>query len=135
MKIVLDTNVLLAGLATRGICEAVVDLCLTSAEHRLVLCEHILNEFHEHFSGKFGVPPDKSRTTVEMLRTHAEIVAPATVPPGACRDPHDLPVLGALIASQADCLVTGDADLLSLKQCQGRPILSPRQFYEQLARR
>jgi putative PIN family toxin of toxin-antitoxin system len=132
MRIVLDTNVLLAGLATRGICEAVVDQCLTSVAHTLVLSPYILDEFHKHFTGKFGVPPEKSRATLEMLRNHAEIVEPAAVSADACRDPDDLPVLGTLIAANADCLVTGDADLLSLKQYEGRPILSPRQLYEQL---
>ncbi len=134
MKIVLDTNVLLAGFGIGGICESVAKLCLTSPEHTLVLSEHILQEFHEHFVDKFGIPLDSSRSVVEVLRGHAELVEPAAVPADACRDPQDLPVLGTLVAAQADCLVTGDADLLSLKQYDGRPILSPRQAYERIRR-
>lgn len=130
MRIVLDTNVLLAGLAMRGICEAVVSLCLTSAEHTVVLSEHILHEFHKHFAGKFGIPADKSHATVKVLRSQAELVKPEAVPSDACRDPGDLPILGTVLAGRADCLVTGDADLLLLKEYCGCPILSPRQFYE-----
>ena len=132
MRIVLDTNVLLAGLAMRGTCEAVVSLCLTSPDHTLVLSEHILQEFRKHFSGKFGIPADRSHVVAEALRSHAVLVEPAAVPADACRDPEDLPILGTLVASAADCLVTGDADLLSLKQYGGRPILSPRQCYERM---
>lgn len=132
MRIVLDTNILLAGLAVGGICEGVVDLCLTSADHRLVLSEHILREFETHFAGKFGIPRGYSRAIAQFLRGHADMVEPSPVPTNACRDPEDLPVLGTLIAGEADCLVTGDADLLSLGQYQGRPILSPRQLYQRL---
>jgi predicted nucleic acid-binding protein len=39
-------------------------------------------------------------------------------------------VLGTVLAAQADCLVTGDKDLLTLGQYQAIRILSPRQFYD-----
>jgi predicted nucleic acid-binding protein len=42
VKPVLDTNVLLAAFATRGLCEAVFEACL--ADHDVVLSEHILRE-------------------------------------------------------------------------------------------
>jgi hypothetical protein len=40
------------------------------------------------------------------------VVAPAAVEGDACRDPDDLSVLGA--AAGADCIVSGDGDLLEL---------------------
>jgi predicted nucleic acid-binding protein len=48
----------------------------------------------------------------------------------ACRDPDDLPVLGTSVAGQADYLVTGDQDLLTLRSFHGVAIVSPREFYE-----
>jgi predicted nucleic acid-binding protein len=36
------------------------------------------------------------------------------------------------IAGHADCLVTGDNDLLTLGEMASIPILSPRQFYGRL---
>ena len=60
------------------------------------------------------------------------MVRPAKVPAGACRDRTDLAVLGTALAAEADCLVTGDRDLLELKTFQGIPILSPRAFHDRL---
>lgn len=133
MRIVLDTNVLLSGVATRGICEAALDACLASSEHTIVLSEHILSEFARHYAGKFGMPADMTRLVVAFLRGQAERVEPAKVTEGSCRDADDLPVLGTVVAANADCLVTGDADLLSLREFSGHLILSPRQLYERLA--
>ena len=42
MRVVVDTNVLLAAFATHGLCEAVLEQALSS--HQLVLSEHILDE-------------------------------------------------------------------------------------------
>jgi putative PIN family toxin of toxin-antitoxin system len=70
--------------------------------------------------------------SVALVREAAEIVAPTEVPPGACRDPDDLPVLGTVLAGRADWLVTGDQDLLVLGEFRGHLILSPRQFQDRL---
>jgi predicted nucleic acid-binding protein len=50
----------------------------------------------------------------------------------ACRDPDDDEFLDAAINGQADCIVTGDADLLALDLFNGVPILTPRAFLEAL---
>jgi predicted nucleic acid-binding protein len=42
------------------------------------------------------------------------------------RDPNDVPILATQIAAGADCLVTGDRDLLAL--AGPYPILSPADF-------
>jgi predicted nucleic acid-binding protein len=49
----------------------------------------------------------------------------------ACpRDPDDIPVLATLIAGKADVLVTGDADLLVLRE--QFPVETPREFVQRL---
>jgi predicted nucleic acid-binding protein len=48
------------------------------------------------------------------------------------RDPKDLIVLAAAITAEADAIVTGDEDLLSLKSFEGIPILTARQALEKL---
>jgi len=44
-------------------------------------------------------------------------------------------VLATALAGKADMIVTGDEDLLVLKEFRGIRILSPRQFLEILDRR
>ena len=130
MRVVLDTNVLLAAFATRGLCEAVFEACLSS--HEIVLSDHILGELHRHLRGKFKMPPRQVDAILALLRQQAKIVRPAKVPVSACRDSTDLAVLGTALAAEADCLVTGDRDLLELKTFHKIPILSPRAFHDRL---
>jgi len=43
-----------------------------------------------------------------------------------CRNPDNVKILGLAIAANADCIVTGDKDLLVLKRFQDVPIVTPR---------
>lgn len=45
-----------------------------------------------------------------------------------CRDPHDLPFLQLAVAGNADYLVTGDQDLLTLASQFDHPIVTAEQF-------
>ncbi len=128
MRVVLDTNVLLAGIATHGLCEALVTLAIR--DHAVVLSEHILREVAEHYTGKFRATAEQAEYVVAVFRSQCEIVSPAAVPAGACDDADDLPILGTAQAAQSESLVTGDQGLLKLGSYEGIPILSPRAFYE-----
>jgi len=130
VRVVLDTNVLLAAFGTRGICEALLDACL--AAHELYLSQAILDEVKEHLSGKFKMPSQQINQIVSFLKSACISVTPTAVATDACRDPDDLLVLGTAIAAHADCLVTGDKDLLVLGTHQGIAIVSPRSFWQRL---
>ncbi|MFV1967123.1 MAG: putative toxin-antitoxin system toxin component, PIN family [Pirellulaceae bacterium] len=130
MRVVLDTNVLLAGIATHGLCEGIVTLCFR--DHTVILSEHVLSEVAEHYVGKFKASAEQVEAVVKMLRKNSNVVPPAHVPTGAFEDADDLPVLGTAVAGAADCLVTGDKKLLRLGNYQGIPPLSPRDFYDRI---
>lgn len=49
-----------------------------------------------------------------------------------CRDPFDLPFLQLAVAGKADCLVSGDQDLLSLAGQFVCPIITAEQFLKTL---
>lgn len=100
--------------------------------HQVVLSELILGEVARHLAGKFKMPQARVQEIVKFLREHARIVVPASVPAKACRDPDDRAVLGTAVAGEADYLVTGDGDLVSLGQYKTIPILTPRAFYDEL---
>jgi putative PIN family toxin of toxin-antitoxin system len=128
VKVVLDTNILLAAFATRGLCEAVFEVCLAS--HEIVLSEPILAETRRHLRGKFKVPATQVEAIMSFLRENSTLVRPAEVPADACRDRSDLAVLGTVVAGGAGCLITGDKDLMTLGTFEGIPILSPRAFHD-----
>lgn len=56
-------------------------------------------------------------------------------PPGICRDPGDEPYLQTALAGRAECIVTGDADLLTLGEVEGIAILAPSEFERMLVKR
>jgi uncharacterized protein len=51
---------------------------------------------------------------------------------GVSRDPADDVVLSAAVEGRADVIVTGDADLLALKQYEGIRIATPREFLQSI---
>lgn len=130
MNVVLDSNVLVAAFGFGGICRAIVDVCIDS--HRLIISEHILAEVRRLLRDKLNHTDAMADDRVSFLREAAHIVVPVALAPDACRDPDDLPVLGTVLAGQAECLVTGDKDLLGLTLFSGCPILSPSQFWKRL---
>lgn len=131
MRIVLDTNVLLAAFGARGLCEALLSACLEG--HDLVTSGHILGELRRHLAGKFRLPARRADEVVAFVRDHAEVVEPAPVPADACADPDDLPVLGTAVAGRAEVLVTGDGELPALGSHAGVAIVTPRECYRRLA--
>lgn len=130
MKIVFDSNVLLAAFATRGLCEALFTLCVEA--HDVIISEAILSEVEEHLVDKFDASTRRVEEVARFLKGHCIFAEPTMLKPTDCRDPDDLPILGTAVASRADVLVSGDKDLLVVKRFQGTLILSPRQLYERL---
>lgn len=128
----LDTNVLLAGLATHGLCEALLLLCLR--DHCVVCSDHILDELAEHYRLKFKATSEQIDIVLATLRAHTQIVEPVDVPGEVFEDVDDLPVLGTAIAGQAVCLVTGDKKLIDLGRYHNVAIMSPRAFYDRIRR-
>ena len=64
------------------------------------------------------------------LRAFCDVVEPSELNFEYPRDPDDIPVLATLIASSADMLVTGDRDLLALRE--DYPIETPVEFVRRL---
>lgn len=127
MKIVLDTNVVVAAFAARGLCESLFEYCL--ANHEILLSEQILEEICRNLSQKLKLPRETVDDIERLLCENGSFFQPAAVDAGACRDADDLYVLGLVKKVKLDYIVTGDDDLLvlnSFKQCR---IVTPRQFW------
>jgi len=132
VRVVLDTNVLLSAAFFPGVCEKLLAHCFLTSSVQLVLSEHILDEFVEHGLGKLNGTADQIDAAVVELRRRCQIVVSAPLAADIISDADDLPVLGAAIAGQADCLITGDKELLNLGAFRSIAILSPREFYDRL---
>lgn len=131
-RLVLDTNVVFAAFAARGICEAVFELCLERG--CLVTSEFLLGELSDKLRDKLKLLANEVIEIVNFYRSKCEVVDPVPVPADVCRDPDDLPVIGTCLGGQAMCLVTGDKDLLDIVHYCGVEIMSPRILYCLLGR-
>ena len=130
MRVVLDANVIIAAFAARGLCESVLELCLS--DHELVVSRHLLAEVQRHLVGKVKLPMEVAEEIVGLLQDLGTLVEPVPVDDAACRDRDDLPILGLALAARAEYIVSGDKDLLVLKNIGNVPICSPREFADAL---
>ena len=128
MRVCLDTNVLVAAVATRGLAADVVRLIL--AEHDLLVPEVVVAEVRRVLAKKLKLPAARIDEVVAFLREHEIIPKPSQVLALPIRDPADAWVLASAVAAGAHVLVTGDQDLLVLGSRAPIPILDPRGFWE-----
>lgn len=78
---------------------------------------------------KFATILERANTTqahmLDELQRLAEVIKPPALDTPVCRDPDDDEVLALGVAAKADLIVSGDDDLLALKEYQGIRIVNP----------
>ena len=126
-RVVLDTNVLIsAALRRDGRPRAVLD-AVREERGVLLFSDETFDEVRTRLLlPKFDRYVDRKGRAVYMAQLQAvsEWVAIAGAKLG-CRDPDDDKLLETALMGAADCLVTGDWDLLEMSPFQNIPILSP----------
>ena len=130
MRVLLNTNVLVAAFATRGICQDVFRTVL--AEHRLLVGDSVLEELERVLTDKLRTPTGRDRGIVAFIREHGEVVAPVTPAAWPAGDLDDRWIVAAALEGEADVLVTGDSDILLAGVAEGFQVLTPRGFWESL---
>jgi putative PIN family toxin of toxin-antitoxin system len=130
VRVVFDSNVIIAAFAARGLCNALFESCI--GIHEIVLCEEILDEISDKLENKLLLPDEITRQILKLLRSHALIVNPERVARNAVRDHKDLMVLGSAVAGKVSYIVTGDKDLLEIGEYKDIKIIDPRAFWEKL---
>ena len=127
MRVVPDTNLLIsAEISAQGASGQLLDRVIDI--HDVILSKPILDELTEVLSSKFGYDNLRISRVISHILAGAEIVEPATFDRQICRDADDDAILGTAVAGDADCIVTGDSDLLILERFEGVDILSPSEF-------
>jgi uncharacterized protein len=131
VRVVFDTNVIVAGIVAEGLCREILEI--QAPEHTTILSQVLWDELVSTLRRKFRLTPD-DLPILALYRQHAEWCEPARLVDAVSRDPDDDWVLATALAGDADAIVTGDADLLTLEKYLGIAILSPRQFLSRQAR-
>lgn len=127
MRVCLDTNVLFAAFATRGLCADVLRTVLE--DHELVVGEVHFDELERALRSKLALPDAQIAAVRAALSTPDPVARPLLPDALTVSDPDDAWVVATAVAGRADMLVTGDAALLAAAPGAPLPILSPRGFW------
>ena len=129
LRVVLDTNVLVSGLAYPGSVPGRIVGIWRQGGLDVVLSRYILDEMVRVLPrlSRIHLSSSDIRDLADSLMFLADIVEPDAEQDSSLRDPADQQVLATLRASKADYLITGDKDLLAL--ADKYPIVTPSTFW------
>jgi putative PIN family toxin of toxin-antitoxin system len=137
IRAVVDTNILISGVIKPERATGEILRRLRHGEFVLLYTEPLLAELAEvinrpRIRQKYGLGSEDIETVLGLILLRGEPIDP-TRRVEICRDPKDNMVLEAAVAGQADMITSGDFDLLSLRESEGMPIISPAEFLQRLA--
>lgn len=134
LRVVLDTNVLLSGIAYPASVPGKILAAWRHGSVEVLLSAYILDELRRvlpRLAQRHGLTPAEIEDLVDVLAIQAEVIEPLPGAEPELRDAGDQPVLGTLLAalksSGADYLITGDKDLLAM--AERYPIVDPAKFW------
>lgn len=134
LRVVLDTNVLLCGIAFPGSVPGKIMSAWRLGSLEVVLSDFILDELRRvlpRLSHRHGLTSAEIDDLLDILSIQAEVLEPYVPDEELLRDVNDLPVLGTLLAGvqmgSINYLITGDKDLLVLGDRY--PVISPADFW------
>ena len=134
LRVVLDTNVLLSGIAYPASVPGKILAAWRHGSVEVLLFAYILDELRRvlpRLAHRHGLTLAEIDDLVDALSIQAELIEPLPGIDPALRDANDQPVLATLLAaiktSGGDYLVTGDKDLLAM--AERYPIVTPAKFW------
>ncbi len=127
MKVVFDSDVLVAAFATHGVCHELFEYCLRNTT--ILSSDFIADEVEWILTHKIKIPAKKTAEIIHYLMDQAQWIAPGPEIVENLRDPNDQMVIATALTGRADFLITGAKDMLILKKIKKNVILSPRDFW------
>jgi putative PIN family toxin of toxin-antitoxin system len=130
INVVLDTNVLISGVAFGGKPREILDL-LINKEIVGVISPILLAELEEVLYKKFKYPKSRVLQVDKKMKKILRVVHPVKSIK-IVRDDDDNRVLEAAVEGKCGYIVTGDEDLLVLKKYKAIKIMTPAEFLEEV---
>ncbi len=132
IRAVIDTNILVSAVIKPSGRVGAVMQRLRRREYMLLISRATLDEFTQvifrpHLRKKYGLTDRVLRATIRLIVLRSELVHPGRRI-AISRDPHDDKFLEVADSGNADVIVSGDEDLLTLIEFEGIPIIPPSRF-------
>ena len=130
MKVILDTNVFVAGVFFSGPPYAILDawrhgrVSLVVSPEIMEEYRRVVHELADEFPAIDPGPP------LELVAVHAEFVDALPLPVPVCTDASDDIFLACAVASRTRIIVSGDKALLRASGYEGVEVLTPRSFVD-----
>jgi len=128
VKLLLDTNVLVAALVARGTCSDLLEHCVR--QHVVISSQLLLNELRDVLDRKFHQRTVDVRSALRLFADTFTLVTPDALDPPTCRDRDDDAVLATALVGECAAIITGDQDLLVLDPFRGIRVLAPSAFWK-----
>ena len=134
MRIVLDTNVIVSRfLSPAGAPAKVLDLWKKKGYFDVVVSEEILQEYaraltYPHIQARHQIPAREIETNIHTFSDIAILVVPTEQITIVKDDPDDNTFIACALAGNAEYIVSGDRDLLTVRTYKGIRILTPATF-------
>ena len=129
-RVVADTNIIISSVFWRGNPYEVVRRGILG-EYQLVTSAEILDEVVDRLRNKFQFPEEGIQQLIDILLTYCHVIEP-TSKFDAVRDKKDNKIIECAFDGHADYIVTGDLDLLELKEFRGIKIRNAKKFLEEI---
>jgi len=129
-NIVIDTNVMLSSALNDGAAKEVFDTAIDN--YNLLQSRETFSELESViWREKFDkyLSEEIRNKILDNIRSNSDFIE-VTHSTDACRDPKDNKFLELAVSGEAKYIISGDKDLLDIKEYQGIEILSPKQFLE-----
>jgi len=131
IRVVADTNIFISALMFGGLPGAFLDLAFLPV-FTLVTSPVLLDELDEKLRLKFGLSSTDADLVRSKLEANADLISTVETLKIVKADPDDDRVLECAVAGRADYIVSGDRHLLKLGSYDDIPILTVRQFLNQI---
>lgn len=137
MRLVLDTNVVLSALLWRGTPYRLLETIRQQPRLKIYSSTTLLEELADVLTRpsatkRLALIGKAAREVLADYVEVVELVEPIEVPRVVPNDPDDDHVIAAACAAHADCIASGDSDLLSLGSFQGIDILTAVQAVQRI---
>ena len=138
LRLVLDTNIVVAGLLWNGTPRRLIEWAIEGEAVKLFSSPVLLDELahtlgYSKFAGRIESLATSIAVLVAQYTALASLVIPASVPRVVANDADDDHVIAAAVAARAELIVTGDRKhLLSIGTHQGIAIVTAREVVDRL---
>ena len=127
MRVVFDTNIFISALIIQGSQAEAAVLKILEGTDTLIISREIINETLSVLSAKFSRDREELARVAVNLADLSEMVYPAEKI-NVLRDAPDNRILECALSGDADIIVTGDKEMLKLKEYKGLRIITLREY-------